>query len=101
MDYKGFPALFLALGVFVFVRYVCEHFSKILKSYSRVFTVLSSCSFGVYLLHNLLLDKMAAMPFFAKYSVQWYFFWPFICYFACVAIVFIGKKLPLIKRILP
>ena len=89
MDYKGFPALFLALGVFVFVRYVCEHFSKILKSYSRVFAVLSSCSFGVYLLHNLLLDKMAAMPFFAKYSVQWYFFWPFICYFACVAIVFV------------
>ena len=101
MDYKGFPALFLALGVFVFVRYVCEHLSKILKSYSRVFAVLSSCSFGVYLLHNLLLDKMAAMPFFAKYSVQWYFFWPFICYFACVAIVFVGKKLPLIKRILP
>ena len=101
MNYKGFPALFLALGVFVFVRYACEKLKMYIEKYSHLISIASSCSFGVYLVHNLVLDQMARISFFAKYSVQWYFFWPFICYFLCVAIVLVGKRLPFVKRFFP
>lgn len=101
MNYKGFPALFLALGVFVFVRYACEKLKMYIEKYSHLISIASSCSFGVYLVHNLVLDQMARISFFAKYSVQWYFLWPFICYFLCVAIVLVGKRLPFVKRFFP
>lgn len=93
MDYVGFPALFLALGIFIFARYLfAEHLApsdrmrKILKEWS-------SCSLGVYLIHHYILDKMAAIPFFAKYSFQWYFIWPFVCYAGCLLMVFVAKRI--------
>ena len=64
MNYKGFPALFLALGVFVFVRYACEKLKMYIEKYSHLISIASSCSFGVYLVHNLVLDQMARISFF-------------------------------------
>lgn len=100
MDYKSFPALFLALGVFVFAKYLFRQIS-IAGRARKVLKELSACSFGVYLIHHIVLDVMAKIPFFAKYSFQWYFFWPFVCYLACLCFVYIVRKIPIIKNIFP
>lgn len=101
MNYLGFPALFLALGVFVFFRYLCMDRIVISERVRQSLEKISSCSFGIYLLHILVINKMAKIPFFAKYSVQWYFFWPFICYLICLVIVFFVKRIPAIRWIFP
>ena len=101
MDYLSFPALFLALGIFVFVRYLCERFDSKLQKFSGILSVVSSCSLGVYLIHNFVLSKMGAIPFFGKYTFRWYFLWPIACYLLCLAVVYICKKIPLIRKVFP
>lgn len=101
MDYMGFPAMFLALGVFVFVRYACQRYQNLLCRAAKALSVVSSCSLGIYLIHNLVLNEMSQHAFFAKYSFQWYFIWPWVCYLFCLAVVYICKKFPLIKKVFP
>lgn len=91
MDYVSFPALFLALGVFVFVRYLFSEHVTMSEPVKKILKECSACSLGVYLIHNPVLGRMAAIPFFAKYSFQWYFFWPFVCYVACALAVFTAR----------
>ena len=91
MDYKSFPSLFLALGIFVFVRYVFSDRITLSNRWNKVAKELSACSLGVYLIHHPILEVMEKISFFAKYSVQWYFFWPFVCYVGCVSVVFFGR----------
>ena len=101
MNYKGFPALFLALGVFIFIRYFCEKHKNYFERMSKWLAELSSCSLGVYLIHNLFIREMSSIAFFKKYSFQWYFIWPFVCYGVCVLVVYIVKKIPLIRKVFP
>lgn len=91
MDYRSFPSLFLALGVFVFVRYAVSDRITLLNRWEKVLKELSTCSLGVYLIHHPVLMVMEKMPFFAKYSLQWYFFWPFVCYVGCASVIFFGR----------
>ena len=98
-DYFNYPHMGLALAVFVFIRYFTEKFIKNDEMWSLLFKKLASCSFGVFLCHLFLLQFMEVRPFFAKYSVQWYFFWPVVCYLACVLSVAFIKKIPVIKKL--
>lgn len=91
MDYRSVPSLLLALGVFVFVRYAISDRVTLSNRWKKVLKELSTCSLGVYLIHHPILAAMEKIPFFAKYSSQWYFFWPFVCYVGCASVVFFGR----------
>ncbi len=100
MNYKAFPALFLALGVFVLARYGLQRV-RVSERAARFMSKVAACSFGVYLIHNMVLHIMEKIPFFNKYSVQWYFVWPVFCYIVCVIIIAIARKIPLVKKVVP
>ena len=91
MNYVSFPALFLALGIFVFVRYMFSERFAVSEPVKKILKECSACSLGVYLIHHYILDKMAEITFFAKYSFQWYFIWPFFCYVGCLLLVFLFR----------
>ncbi|WP_444644004.1 acyltransferase [Caproiciproducens sp. R1] len=100
-DYLSFPSLFLALGVFVFIRYLFAERIVCKEKTAKFLAAISGCSLGVYLIHNIVLNKIAGIAFFAIYSLQWYFFWPLICYLFCLVIVYAVRKIPLLKYLFP
>lgn len=97
MNYVSFPALFLALGIFVFIRYLFTQRLTVSEPVVKALKAVSACSLGVYLIHHPVMLVMEKVPFFAKYSFQWYFFWPFVCYGGCTLVTFIARAC--IKRI--
>nr|WP_319489986.1 acyltransferase [uncultured Caproiciproducens sp.] len=100
-DYLSFPSLFLAFGVFVFIRYLFTERIVCNEKITKLLAAVSACSLGVYLIHNIVLNKMEGIAFFAKYSFRWYFFWPIICYLFCLVIVYAARKTPLLKHLFP
>ena len=100
MNYKSIPSVLFAIGVFVFFKYNnCIY--KFGSRFKKLISQISSCSFGVYLIHNIILSIMSHVSFFEKYSFQWYFIWPFICYLFCVSLVWLCKNNRLMKWVFP
>lgn len=102
-DYLCFPSYLLALAVFVFFKYISWEKifkKKVLHSCIRR---ISQCSFGVYLIHLLVLTQMQENEFLAwgGQRLIWHFVAPFLCYSICVGIVFTIKKIPFLRFIFP
>jgi len=90
MDYCGFPSAFLAMGVFVFIKTLCQS-HPLPEKMRRFLQGLSSCSFGVYLIHWYIITAMT-IPFFLDPFVRFCFVWPPLCYIFCAMLVYGGKK---------
>lgn len=100
--YTAFTAVFPTVAVFILIRDVKweKIFSK-LKINTKVVSNLASCSFGVYLIHILLRGKLAEIIGISITSYFYRLVYPLILYIICVGIVFIIKKIPIIKEIVP
>ena len=102
-DYLCFPSYLLALAVFVFFKYISweKIFKK--KALHSCIRRISQCSFGVYLIHLLVLTKMQENEFLAwgGQRLIWHFIAPFLCYGICIVVVFIVKKIPFLRFIFP
>ena len=100
--YTAFTALFPTVALFVFIKGVNwgNIFNK-LKINTKVVSNLASCSFGVYLIHILLRRKLANIIGISTVSYFYRLVYPLILYIICVGIVFIIKKIPIIKKIVP
>ncbi len=100
-DYLGFYSIILSAGVFVFAKN-----SRLIEAISKkekivnVIKIISGCSFGVYLLHMQLINKLL-VEVFPKDSLEWRIVGPVLVYILAVAIVFVIKKIPLVKKIVP
>ena len=100
-DDKGFYAAILAVAVFVFVKNstIVEKIGTKEKLVSFVKTV-SSCSLGVYLIHmhviNHLLERI-----FERNSLVWRTAGIAVAYVISLDIIYVVKKIPLIKKIVP
>ena len=98
-NYSAFPSVMLAVAVFVFFK---ELDTSRLNKYSKQISLLSSCSFGVYLIHKPILDRLVlnilhipmTSPVLRTIGV-------IILYFFCVALVLLLKKIPFVRRIVP
>lgn len=101
MDYMCFPALFLALAIFVAMRYLNLDAVYNYPVLVKAITELSKCSLGVYLIHILVMRFMQTLPWIERYSVKWYYLYPLPTYMFCVAIVFAARKIPVIKKLFP
>lgn len=100
--YTVFTGVFPAIAVFIFVKDI--NWEKILdkiKIDTKILTQLASCSFGVYLMHMLVKSKMVNLFNINTSSYFYRLIFPFILYIICVTIVFIIKKIPIVKKIVP
>lgn len=98
--YTNFPAVGLAMGVFVLFKYI--KWDKLFSSISKVkiLTSVASASFGIYLIH------MIVMNVFYWYGVntqglKWRVIGPVLVYIISLIIVKLLQKVPIIKKIIP
>lgn len=89
-----------SIAVFLFVKnikwntYINDKFSKILSK-------TSNCSFGVYLMHMLIKNKVTTFLKLDNTTLFYRLLFPIFLYFTCVVVTHLIKKIPLIKKIVP
>ncbi len=98
--YLSIICIIPSIAVFLFVKnikwntYINDKFSKILSK-------ISNCSFGVYLMHILIKNKVTAFLKLDNTTLFYRLLFPIILYLICVGIIYIIKKIPIIKKIVP
>ena len=99
--YIGFPTVLFSVAVFVFFKYEVSSI-RILNSINyKHINLLASYSLGVYLIHMyfvIFLPKVVGIPIT---SMVWRTAGVIIVYCCCLITVFIMKRIPLVKYIVP
>ena len=101
-NYLAFPAVLQGIAVFTLFKHM--DFSLINARKARIMSVISSCSFGVYLMHKPILDHFVLSPHWLNIpmtSVMLRTVGALVFYIACVGIVLLLKKIPVVKNIVP
>lgn len=100
-SYLYFTALFLALAVFVFIKNI--HLNKIFKTEktAKIISKISSCSFGIYLIHQIVMTYEIKFLSVNTRSWEWRTIGAICTYIICLGVVYVIKKIPILKRIVP
>lgn len=99
--YMKFPAVFLAVGVFVAAKYGPWDKLESTPKIRRIVTTLAGTGFGVYLMHMIVFRILQDATGLGMESGWWRFVMPFVIYGICVVLVLILKKIPVLKYIVP
>lgn len=100
-SYFGFFAVFLSVAVFVLFKYIpWDKFFRSERSH-KIIAKISSCSFGIYLIHMIVLRSAALIPGIVSGSWPWRIFGPFVFYAVALAVILVIKKIPVLKKIVP
>ncbi|MBM6891761.1 acyltransferase family protein [Enorma massiliensis] len=98
-DYLGFPSVLYATAIFVWFKY--RDFSS-LKKHAPFLSKISACSFGIYLIHRPIMQYLLfGFMGISTTSVLARTIMPPLYYLALLFIVYIIKKVPLIRKIVP
>jgi surface polysaccharide O-acyltransferase-like enzyme len=99
--YEQFHSVLLACAVFIFVKNI--KFSKKFEE-GRIPNILmkvSSCTFGIYLIHQIVMLYEMKILNISQFAWQWRTFGAISTYLICLAIIYVMKKIPLVKKIVP
>lgn len=88
-------------AVFVFAKHF--NWSKLFSNSKRrqFLAKLSSCSFGIYLIHMIVFYYGLVLTHLNGGSLAWRTIGPLVAYCVCLVIVLVGKKIPIIRRLFP
>lgn len=101
-DYCSGISIMLAIAVFIFIKNIdWEKIRNKLHIKPNVIAKISSCSFGVYLIHMLIKNKLTNMLELNVYSIWYRTIGAIAIYLICLLIVYIIKKIPIIRKIVP
>lgn len=90
----------LASAIFLLVK---DIFSKkeLKDKYAILLSKISSCSFGIYLIHQLVMSFEKWLLHINTAMWQWRTIGIICTYLISLAIVYIMKKIPLLKKVVP
>lgn len=101
-NYLAFPAVLQGVAVFTLFKYMdC---SWIDSKKAHLLSIVSSCSFGVYLIHKPILDHVILSPRWLNIpmtSIALRTVGVIIFYLCCVGVTMLLKKIPLVRKIVP
>ncbi len=99
--YVQFHSVLLAVGVFEFIKNI--NWDKIIKKekIKKALAEIAGCSFGVYLLHKIVMYYEIELLQINEYSLTWRILWPIATYLVTLLIVYILKKIPIARRLVP
>lgn len=98
--YTAYFSVFLAMAVFVFFKHL--PLMKWLESRPKLVAVIqeiSGCSFGIYLVHMLVIRMVRRV--IPNTGWEWRLLVPFLIYAIALLLVYVLKKIPLVRRIVP
>ncbi|WP_180326749.1 acyltransferase [Raoultibacter phocaeensis] len=99
--YTAFTAVLPALAVFLLFK---QHdwSSPFFSKHARAITAISGCSFGIYLIHKIILDYLIVGYLDIGYDrILLRIVCPFVLYLGTLGIVYLIKKIPVIRGIVP
>ncbi len=100
--YSSWHSILLACTVFTLVKKM--NFDELFgenKTLIRVLNKISGCSFGVYLIHIVIMYYEVQIFNINKLSVLWRTIWVPITYVISLSMVYLLKKIPIVKKVLP
>ena len=99
--YVQFHSVLLACAVFVFVKNI--DFTQITKLDNNInlLSTISSCSFGIYLIHKIVMYYEINIFSINLYSWKWRTIGIVTTYTISLSIVYLLKKIPIVKQIVP
>lgn len=98
--YLYFPSVLLAIGVFLFFK---NQKYLVLKKSDKAINItkyLAGCSFGIYLMHFLIIDIVVRVFDIDRYSYGWRTFGVIIIYLLSLLCVSVIKKIPVLSKVL-
>lgn len=101
-NYLAFPAVLQGAAVFTLFKYL--DFSSIGAKGMNLLSTISSCSFGVYLIHKPILDHFILSSSFLNVpmtSIALRTVGVIIFYLCCVGAIMLLKRIPLVRKIVP
>ncbi len=98
-DYLNIPSVMFSIAVFVFVYYN-KHLPKSPRTI-RFVKMLSGTAFGVYLVHQFVIEIVLHISGFEITTWWWRVFGTMAIYTVCVLAIMVIKKIPIIKNIVP
>ena len=101
--YKGYtnlPALLQAAAVFVFFRYLFMN-RNLSEKFEKAVYSLANLTFGIYLIHKFLLDTIDARTSVNTNSIIWRLFAPPIIFAVSTGIIYLMKRIPGLKKLVP
>ncbi len=99
-SYKGYYAVFLSIAVFIFIKN-----SKLVvkignnSKLTKILKNLADCSLGIYLLHMIIYRTLD--NFIPTNCWEWRVLVPFLIYAIAFAVIWLCKKIPIVKHIVP
>lgn len=101
-DYCGAVSVLLAMAVFVFIKQIdWNKFTQKININPNILREVSSCSLGIYLIHMLVKNQLTNLFNINAHSIYYRTFGAIVLYIICLLIVYIIKKIPIIKKIVP
>lgn len=96
-----FHSVFLACGVFIFFKQISWDRIFRAPAHIKILTTISSCSFGIYLIHIVVQYYERSLTNWTPDRLIYRTVGCFITYGVALAIIFIAKKIPIIKKLIP
>lgn len=100
MDYNSLFTYFLSVSVFVLFQSI--NWDKVFSDrLIKIITIMSSTSFGVYIIHRLIMSELSHYFSLNVSSLYYMTIFPIFIYVVSALIVYLLKKTPAIKHIMP
>lgn len=99
--YLNLPTLLLSVSIFVLFKYIKWNKLSKNKTILYVIKLISSASFGIYLLHMIIVRNVPEIFGWDVLNWKWRLIGPLIVYSVSLCIVLFIKKIPIIKNIVP
>ena len=98
--YMMYPTLFMACALFLFLKH-CKWKALYNEKVQKALAQLSGASFGVYLIHIMIVNAFVLDGPFNGDSRWWMLFGAAGVYLICIGIVLVAKRIPGIKYLFP
>lgn len=102
-SWNAFPVIIMSISFFYIVRYLFENLSMHHKI-NNIICIIASTTFGIYLIHNALNYRLYKLnitqSIFSYNSILGSIFLNFLVFIICMIIIYLLKKIPVIRRFL-
>ena len=99
--YSQFHSILLAVAVFIFINNINFKFISNNEKMVNIISKIASCSFGIYLLHQIVMYYEITLLNVDIHSWSWRTVGIVTTYLISLAIVYILKKIPILKKVVP